>query len=163
MSKPPDRPVRLSVLDRLIDRTPGIGDAAGTWAGSVEMMKTSLLRDLEWLLNTRRIAEPAPDHFPQLRSSVYHYGLPDVTSRSADAPDVQTDLAREIEECIRLFEPRLMSVRVSVRASEDVGSRMARFVIEGLLPLDPEPERVLFDTVLETPTGKFFVSGEEDA
>jgi type VI secretion system protein ImpF len=163
MTPPPEKTVRLSVLDRLIDRHPGIGGGAGTWSGSVEALKKSLLQDLEWLLNTRRIAEPAPDQFAEVRRSVYHYGLPDVTSKSADSPQVQLDLARDIEECIRTFEPRLTAVRVSVRSEGEKGSRLARFVIEGLLRLDPDPERVLFDTILETPTGKFFISGEEDA
>jgi type VI secretion system protein ImpF len=163
MSPPAERTVRLSVLDRLIDRRPDIGGGGGTWAGSVAALKASLLRDLEWLLNTRRIAEPAPDQFAEVRRSVYHYGLPDVTSKSADSPQVQSDLARDIEECIRTFEPRLTAVRVTVRPEGEAGSRLARFVIEGLLRLDPDPERVLFDTVLETPTGKFFISGDEDA
>jgi type VI secretion system protein ImpF len=163
MSRPPERTVRLSVLDRLIDRHPGVGDGMGTWNGSVDALKKSLLQDLEWLLNTRRIAEPAPEQYPEVRSSVYHFGLPDVTSKSADSPQVQVDLARDIEECIRIFEPRLTAVRVSVRPAGEAGSRLARFVIEGLLRLDPDPERVLFDTVLETPTGQFFISGDEDA
>ena len=33
---------------------------------------------------------------------------------------------------------------------------------EALLRMDPEPQRVVFDTVLETPTGTFFVRGGED-
>jgi type VI secretion system protein ImpF len=151
------------VLDRLLDTSAGAAEHASTWSGSVEALKHSLVRDLEWLLNTRRIAEPAPDAYPEVQNSVYHFGLPDVSSRSADSVDVQRMLSRDIEEAIRIFEPRLTDVRVSVRAADDEGSRLARFVVEGMLRMEPNPERVVFDTVLETPTGKFFVRGDEDA
>lgn len=155
--------IRLSVVDRLLDQAGGVEEASASWSASVEGLKRSLVRDLEWLLNTRRIAEPAPDIYPEVRRSVYHFGLPDVSSRSADSVEVQQVLSRDIEECIRIFEPRLTDVRVTLRQSTEEGSRQARFVIEALLRMEPNPERVVFDTVLETPTGKFFVRGDDDA
>lgn len=162
MSTGTEPTVRLSVVDRLMQT--GEWDAVdATWVGSVEALKQALVRDLEWLLNTRRIAEPAPDAYPEVQRSVYHFGLPDISSRSADSLDVQQALSRDIEESIRIFEPRLTDVRVTVRQSEEKGSRLARFVIEAMLRMEPNPERVVFDTVLETPTGKFFVRGEDDA
>lgn len=162
MSTGAEPTVRLSVIDRLMQAGEWDGGDA-SWVGSVEALKQSLVRDLEWLLNTRRIAEPAPDAYPEVQRSVYHFGLPDISSRSADSLDVQQGLSRDIEECIQIFEPRLTDVRVSVRPSEEKGSRLARFVIEALLRMEPNPERVVFDTVLETPTGKFFVRGGENA
>jgi type VI secretion system protein ImpF len=163
MSRAIEPNVRLSILDRLLDYQPGIGDAPATWTASVDALKASLVRDLEWLLNTRRIAEPAPDHYPEVQGSVYHFGLPDITSRSADSVAVQQGLARDIEEVLHIFEPRLTEVRVILREPGEKGSRLARFVIEALLRMEPNPERVMFDTVLETPTGKFSVSGDENA
>jgi type VI secretion system protein ImpF len=163
MSAAGDRTVRRSIIDRLIDLQPGIGDPPGSWTQSVEELERSVLRDLEWLLNTRRIAEPAPDRFPEVQHSVYHFGLPDISSRSADSPDTLQGLAREMEECIRVFEPRLTSVRVAVRRPKEKGSRLAHFSIEALLRMDPNPERVIFDTVLDTPTGKFHLESGPDA
>lgn len=163
MSRGTEPTIRLSVVDRLLDPSDARAEGSSTWSGSVEALKESLVRDLEWLLNTRRIAEPASDSYPEVQRSVYHFGLPDVSSKSADSVDVQQALSRDIEECIRIFEPRLTDVRVGVRQSTEEGSRLARFVIEGLLRMEPNPERVVFDTVLETPTGKFFVRGDEDA
>lgn len=163
MSRGTEPTIRLSVVDRLLDPSDTRAEGSSTWSGSVEALKESLVRDLEWLLNTRRIAEPASDSYPEVQRSVYHFGLPDVSSKSADSVDVQQALSRDIEECIRIFEPRLTDVRVGVRQSTEEGSRLARFVIEGLLRMEPNPERVVFDTVLETPTGKFFVRGDEDA
>ncbi len=155
--------VRLSVLDRLMDDSPrGTAAKPTSWAASPEDFKATFLRDLEWLLNTRRVPEPMPK-YPELQRSVYHYGLPDVTSLSADSADVQQRLARDIEECIRTFEPRLSSPRVRLAANSEKGERRVRFVIEGVLRMDPHTERIVVDTVLETPTGKFMVAGDLDA
>jgi type VI secretion system protein ImpF len=164
-----DRTVGLSVLDRLLaDADDGAGPAAdpgrartgGTpWSRSVTRLKSSLLRDLEWLLNTRRTIEPAPASHPETQRSVYHFGLPDLTSLSAGSDDVRRRLLHQVEEAIQLFEPRLSRVRVLAAEGAPGGGREVRFVVEGLLQMDPEPERVSFDTVLETSSGTFRLGG----
>jgi type VI secretion system protein ImpF len=159
-----DRPVRPSVLDRLIDtELKTAADGTVTRAESVRRMKESLLRDVEWLLNTRRTIESAPESCPELQRSLYHFGLPDTTSLSADSDVDRRRLLRSVEESLRLFEPRLAAVRVTPGAAEKGGPRQIRFVIEALLRLDPEPERVVFDTVLEGASGKFVIRDEDNA
>jgi len=159
-----ERTVRQSVLDRLIDHEPGLAaDRPSTWRASVEELKQSLLRDLEWLLNARRIVDPAPDSCPELQNSVYHFGLPDITSLSPESEAARLKLVRQIEACIRQFEPRLLGVRAYIAQEPELGRRQVRFVVEGVLNIEPNPERVVFDTVLETSTGKFVVGGEADA
>lgn len=162
MNGGPERTVRQSVIDRLIDRNPGRGDAPMTFNASVAALKRSLLRDIEWLLNTRRIAEPASETFPEVQRSVYHYGVPDITSLSGDPEAVQRRLIRSIEEALQLFEPRLTGVRVQAVESEEKGTRQIRFVIEGLLRMEPNPELIVFDTVLDSTSGTFHV-GTADA
>lgn len=159
-----DRTVRLSVLDRLIDREPKESmDPARDWSRSVHEHKMAVLRDLEWLLNTRRIMHEASDDFPELQRSVFAYGPPDISSMSGDSPSVRRRLLRHLEELIRTFEPRLANVRVSM--AEDGGSKakQVRFVVEGLLRMDPDPERVSFDTVLEISSGRFLLKGDGGA
>ena len=163
--KGPEKTVRQSVLDRLINTDPrGLGmDSPQTFNESVRQLKLSLLRDVEWLLNTRRIPEPAPDAYPELQRSLYHYGLPDSTSLSGDDPAVRRLLQREIEECLRLFEPRLTSIAVTpVPPSED-RKRELRFTIEALLRMEPNPERIVFDTVLDASSGGFSVASKANA
>lgn len=154
-----ERAVRPSLLDRLMGSSgDGAAGAGGfvTWAESVQHLKASLLRDLERLLNTRRTIEVAPDSLPEVCRSLYHYGLPDISSMSSDSPEVRHRLVRELEQLIRTFEPRLTAARVSL-ADEGGGDRKIRFVIDALLKLDPTPERVIFDTVLEISSGEFVV------
>lgn len=154
------RTVRLSVLDRLLADADDAPETAGTpWSRSAARHRASLLRDLEWLLNTRRTIEPAPASHPETQRSVHHFGLPDLTSLAAGSDDVRHRLLRQVEEAIQLFEPRLSRVRVTSGDDAPGGGRQLRFVVEGLLQMDPEPERVRFDTVLETASGTFRVDG----
>lgn len=156
--------VRQSILDRLIqhgkqsaDATDGVlqGGASGErWHDSVEAFKASVLRDLEWLLNTRETGDPATDPWDEVERSIYNYGLPDFASMSADSPLTQTRLAKAIEREIELFEPRLADVRISAAESGTGEERRLRFVIEATLRLDPDPERLQFDTVLELDSGQ---------
>ncbi len=163
-SKATERTVRLSVIDRLLDQSLGTAaDPPITWSESVRRLKASLLRDVEWLLNTRRTIEPAPDLYPEAQRSVYHYGLPDISSLSGDSDVARWQLKAQIEECLELFEPRLINVRVVPVEAEDKDRRQIRFVVDGLLRMDPNPERIIFDTVLETARGEFRVSGDEHA
>jgi type VI secretion system protein ImpF len=147
--------LRPSVLDRLVGDS--AVDRSRSLTRSVEALKQSLLRDLDWLLNTRRIAFPAGDDFPELQRSLYHFGLRDISSMSSDSPAIRTTLAREVEDLLRLFEPRLSGIRVSVPEGSKDRHRQVRFIIEAVLDVEPEPEPVTFDTVLEVASGEFSV------
>jgi type VI secretion system protein ImpF len=156
-----ERTAQLSVLDRLIDENPRMrDDPPRTESDSVRAVKRSLLRDLEWLLNTRQIHHPVPEGLKELENSVFRYGLPDLTSMSGGSDVVRMALVRSLEEELRLFEPRLVGVHVSVAESKEADDRSLRFVVEGLLRMDPEPERVVFDTVLEAGTGQFSIRSD---
>jgi type VI secretion system protein ImpF len=155
-----ERSVQQSLLDRLIDLDPKTSaEAPSTWAASVRQLKASLRHDLEWLLNTRRIPTPAPESFQELSQSLYHFGFPDITSLGRDSKDVRVKLLRQVEETISVFEPRLANVRVSLAEVEDDGKRELRFLIEGLLRMEPNPEQVVFDTVLEISSGEYHEKG----
>lgn len=158
-----ERTVRPSVLDRLMDDEPGLAaDRHLTWAQSVERYKVSVLRDLEWLLNTRRIAEEAPVELEELQASVYHFGVPDISSLSADAPRDRQRLAQRLKDAIRIHEPRLADVRIRIPERDEGPNRLVRFVVEGTLRMEPNPEQVVFDTVLEVASGRFRI-GDDDA
>ena len=158
VSRKLERTVQQSVLDRLVDDEPRLaGDPTLTWADSVRELKVALRRDLEWLLNTRRVPQAPPASCDELRHSLYQYGLPDFSARHRDAPGTAAQLAREVEEAIALFEPRLAGARVPLADTTQGGDRRLHFVIEALLRLDPTPERVVFDTVLDIAKHQFEV------
>lgn len=159
-----ERTVQRSLLDRLIDTEPdSSSEPPLTWAQSVRDLKRAVRRDLEWLLNTRRIVEPAPAEWREVPRSVYHYGMPDITSLAAQSVSARDWLRKQVEETITLFEPRLTRVRVKVAAPEPGGPRELRFTVEALLQMEPSPEQVVFDTVLEVTSASFEVRGGSDA
>jgi len=156
-------PVTLSVLDRLIDDDPkNRSEAPLTRAQSLRILKAGLRRDLEWLLNTRRTIDPAPESARETARSVYHYGFSDISSRSVLSTRDHNDLVREMESAIAVFETRLKRARVRLEPVQS-GLRVLRFVIEGLLCMDPAPEPVVFDTLLELGKGEYEVRGEDGA
>lgn len=160
----PESTVTLSLLDRLIDLEPlNPHEAPVSRSQSVRMLKSSLRRDLEWLLNSRRIAEPAPEEFAQLVQSLYHYGLPDFAALNAASPRDKNYLLRTLEEAVTLFEPRLKNVRVTPIDAPGMQARALRFQIEGLLMMDPAPEQISFDTIVQLSTGEYTIKGERSA
>jgi len=153
-----ERTVQQSLIERLTDDTAaGLGERAPTWAASVQQLKSALRRDLEWLLNTRRIAQPAPPDCDELTASLYSYGLPDIATIGRDVSEARFRLAHEVEAAIALFEPRLSGARVSFVEGAGSGDRRLHFVIEALLRMDPTPEHVVFDTTLDPTRGDFEV------
>jgi type VI secretion system protein ImpF len=148
-----------SVFDRLIDYEPRNGtEASVTPAQSVHQLKESLRRDLEWLLNSRLVAFTPVERLRELNRSVYVYGLPDVTACSLSNPDDQTRLIRHLQTALKNFEPRLAKVRVVPLEASAATARTLRFRIEGLLLMDPAPEHISFDTVLELTSGQYEVA-----
>lgn len=154
-------PVTLSVLDRLIDRDPkNHSEIPLTRAQSLRELRLALKRDLEWLLNSRKTIDPSPDSARETVRSVYHYGFADISSKSVLSTRDHSDLMRDMETAIAIFEPRLK--RAKVRMEKVEGSfRTLKFVIEGLLCMDPAPEPVRFDTVLELGKGEYEVKGAD--
>ena len=154
-----ERTAKPSVLDRLIDYQPReSSDAPKTRETSEREFRGAVLRDLEWLLNTRRSIVEVPDGCVEVGASVFNFGLPDLSSLPAGEAATRARLTRQIEEAIATFEPRLTNVRVSVAGASE-SDRLIRFTIEGMLNMEPDPERVVFDTILELSSGEISVNG----
>ena len=162
--KPADSAVTISVFDRLIDDDPKVrAEPPLTRSQSLRILKAALRRDLEWLLNTRQPLDVPPEQAQELTHSVYNYGLPDITSMSLSALDERRKLGRVMESILASYEPRLANVKVKFVEGTEAKSHLLRFVIEGFLRIDPAPEYVTFDTVLELVNGAYDVKGEASA
>lgn len=144
--------VTQSILDRLTD----IEEWPATRLQSVRFFRDSLKRDLEWLLNSRQPPLPQLANWPAAKTTVINYGLPDITSLGLMSSSDQRSLRLAIEACLRAFEPRLTDVRVTLE-STDTTDRRLRFHIEGNMRLDPAPEEIAFDTVLDLSSGEYKV------
>src|SRR5688572_14403896 len=110
------RPIVQPVLDRLINLEPSLReDPPATYAQSVRQLKATLQRDLEWLLNTRRIAVDLSESHEELRNSLYYYGLPEFAGLSMTAVEDHNRVLKDVETAVSAFENRLTSVRVAMR------------------------------------------------
>ena len=161
---PGDVTVTLSVLDRLIDREPSnSAEAHPSRAESVRQLKRGVLRDLEWLLNTRCNVPDPGESMQEVSRSLHVYGLPDFSSYSMSSPDDQDRLLRRITAAIKLFEPRLGSVRLTPVDEGAAGVQRVKLRIDAMLLMDPAPEPVSFDTFLELQSGVCRLTGDTDA
>jgi type VI secretion system protein ImpF len=154
-----DNEVRVtqSVLDRLIDYEPEVSrEAVASRSKNLRQLKQSVRRDLEWLLNTRQLPGGIPAELRETRKSVLAFGLPDFTSLTIDSADDQRFVKHEIEEAVRNFEQRLEDVTVSIEPIDSL-QRILRFRIDARLKIDPAPEPVTFDTVLQLGSGQYQV------
>ena len=152
--------ITLSILDRLLDYEPEVSqEAFGSRSRNLRQLKQAVRRDLEWLLNTREYIGEIPPDLREVQRSVVVYGLPDFTSTSIKDPNNEERLRHAIEEEIRIFEPRLEAVTVTLVPGNQK-ERAMHFRIDGQLRVDPAPEPVSFDTLLEPGSGHFTLKGE---
>jgi type VI secretion system protein ImpF len=146
----PSQRVRLPLLDRLLDEDPSTQrEAPATPAMALETLRAAVRRDLEALLNARRRRWPLPATAPELALSPLGYGIPDATSGSYALRERREALALEVERVIRRFEPRLQSVKVTLREADDELDRTLRLRVDAVLRTDPVPEPISFETVIE--------------
>jgi type VI secretion system protein ImpF len=159
-----DVTVTLSVLDRLLDDEPNSSvEAPLSRSESVRRLKKWVRRDLEWLLNTRRNFQEPDESLKEINRSVYVYGLPDFSTYTMASSADQTKLLRHLLTAIKLFEPRLANVRIVPLENPTVGLQRFRLRIEGMLLMDPAPEPVSFDALIELRSGICRVTGDANA
>ncbi len=144
------------VTQSLLDRLTAVEEWPATRSQSVRFFRDALKRDLEWLLNTRQAPMPELASYPAARASILNFGLPDITALGLTSASDHRQLRLAIEACLRNFEPRLMNVRVTIEEADKTDRRL-RFHIEGIMKLDPAPEEIAFDTVLELSSGEYKV------
>jgi type VI secretion system protein ImpF len=152
--------VTISVLDRLLDYEPDTSrEARVSRPKSLRQLKDAVRRDLEWLLNTRQVTGNLDSELKEINNSVAAFGLPDFTELNAYKPDDQKEMRRQIEEAIRLFEPRLGGIQVTFQPSYST-DRLMHFRINAHLKVNPEPEPITFDTVVQVGKGQYVVREE---
>lgn len=150
--------IQQGLLDRLIDMEPqNRQEAAMTRPESLRQFRLAVKRDLEWLLNTTRMPIEVPEFCEGVNNTVLFYGLPDIASISLQNPGDESRLMRSLEEAIETFEPRLARARVTSRDPYRTTQQSITFHVEAMLMIDPAPERISFDTVLEVSKGAYSV------
>jgi type VI secretion system protein ImpF len=153
-----ERTVQPSLLDRLTDEQPGVtADPPVGREESRRAFRRSVERDVESLLNSRRTMIVVPPECREVRRSVFAYGLIDTTGIPVGTKAGRERLLSGLHDAIDCFEPRLGDVRVRLVDADQKNAPQMRFVVEAILRMDPSPEQVVFDTVLEVSSGEYDV------
>ena len=150
--------VQASILDRLIDLEPrASSESVQNRLQGVGLIKNSVVKHLENLLNTRRQIEGPALEMRELNKSLLVYGLKDFTAENPNSIIIKQQLRQDIEKTISKFEPRLKNVRVQLE-TDGQNLRKLRFRITALLHVEPISEPVAFDTFFDMNRGLCTIS-----
>jgi len=142
--------VRL-VLDRQIRRG-GVSESE---------LRTLVIQDLSALLNTVNM-ESGTDlgDFPLVCESVLNYGIPDLTSRTADDARM-AEFDNELKLALERFEPRLLPETLKVKRIGTVegATLTVRVGITADLMCNPHPVEVQLVADLEVESGDVRITG----
>jgi type VI secretion system protein ImpF len=152
------------LLDRLIDLAPDQArDPPVSTGDSLIALRNAVRRDLEALLNARRRWRSWPADLKQLVVSPIGYGMPDFAAGAFNDPRQREELRLEIEDTIRRFEPRFISVVVTLAPADPLLDSTLRLRIDAVLYAEPSPEPVAFDTFVDPSSDEVFVVARDAA
>lgn len=149
------------LLSRLTDEEPGKQEEGRSERiVSLSRYKESVLRDLQWLLNTSAHIEGELIYDdPALRTSVVNFGIRDLSGLVSDSIDIES-YRQHIIDTLHAFEPRLNRQKLEVNfldpsslALKDRQPCSLFFEIRGELFARPLPERFLARTEVDLETG----------
>lgn len=160
-----------SLIDRLSADEPDFYDSSDVDAGgklrrnankaksreAVRRYEDSVRRDLEWLFNSRRVKDDRLERYPQLRSSIFCYGIPDLNSEDPTRTRDKDELLHNMEDAVARFDRRLRDLTIEF-GSAVLGSHLLHFQIAGVVMMDPVPAEVAFQSSLDPTNGECKVS-----
>ena len=117
-------------------------------------LRTTIRRELSWLLNTTCFgAGQDLEPYPQVKTSVLNFGVPDLAGKLLQRKVVQ-GRARDIRDAIRTFEPRIDPKRLEVEPQVAADKPNAiTYVIRGDVTAAVNALPVVFKTDVEIDTG----------
>jgi len=144
------------LLDRLTDDEPDRNEESRNQRViSLQRYKRGVLRDLEWLFNaSAHLPEEGSrgfrlSDFPEAHRSVINYGTRQLCGLIA--PNME-ELERELGEAVHLFEPRIVTHTLAVKAT--IERNIVTFEISGELWANPVPEKLFIKTNIDLETGQ---------
>ncbi len=146
-----------SLIDRLTDERPkDREETRHQRAGNIGSLRESVLRDLEWLMNTVNMESVIDfDAYPELKNTVLNYGMPGLSGSTINDAE-RNSIKNLIKDAIDAFEPRIMKNTLRVTLIEDeemVNPHAIAFQIEGIMWGRPMPEALFLRTELDLELG----------
>jgi type VI secretion system protein ImpF len=121
-------------------------------------LKNTVRREINWLLNTTNLGATTDlDPYPEVKSSVLNYGVPDLAGKVLTKRVIQAR-AREIREAIINFEPRMDPTHLDVEPISTLERENAvTFLIRGDITAAVQAMPVEFKTDVEVDTASVVV------
>ena len=149
--------LHASILDKLIDLDPGTSsETQSNQSYSLRDIKSSVARDIEQLLNTKRDISYVPSTFKEVENSVFTFGLNDYSADNPGDTGFRKKILKDIRATLKKFEPRLKNVTVRLGTVPEKKVAL-NFRISGLLVVDPIAEPVIFDTRFDAERKEYHV------
>lgn len=154
----PNRKVRASLLDRLLDDAPDSGpEKPPLRTQPRNRFAISLVRDLGLLLNTRSTKRFDVGKDAGTRS-VLDYGVDDYTHMSPQSEPDRRTIEKHVREAITAFEPRLVNPKIRCEPVEG-HHRQCVLRISAWLWAETTREPVSFSIMLDLQEGEARVYG----
>jgi len=149
------------LLDRLTDDEPNISqESRGQRVISIQRYRNGVLRDLQWLFGaSAHLAQEGNTPFslkdyPEAHRSVINFGTRHLFGKTA----ISTyDLERDLIDALYVFEPRIISNSLKVRAR--ISGHLVALEVEGDLWASPLPEHLHIKTTLDIESGYCTLGG----
>lgn len=137
---------RALLFDRLVDQAPERVESRPYRYYSLPELRSSVMREVTRLLNTRRPVELALD---DPSGTILTYGLSDHAMDTVTSVPDQESIRQEMIRVIETYEPRLRHVTVSLLGSNR-GTQRVTFQVDGLLVAGRIREQFSFPIVVGT-------------
>lgn len=154
-----------SLLDRLIDDDPASRvESREQRVFAMARLRELVLRDLAWLLNCESLENLEDlEPYPHVRNSVVNFGVPALSGTTLSGTNLKL-LEKRVRAAVNVFEPRILSDSVSVRAfksDSEMSKKSLSIEIEGELWAQPIPLRLFLRTEVDLDTGTVIVKEQK--
>lgn len=149
--------LQMSVFDRLLDHDPDqSADRPRTDRQSERLIRDSIRRDVQNLLNTRRSCIPFPEEFGA-KGTVLDYGVEDFVGHSLTSKRQRSRFLGAVRDLLLDHEPRFKSVEVTFIEDRPGDDRSLRFKIDAVVYSEPVPETLSLASEVEPVARSFSV------
>lgn len=139
----------------LLDKLDEEYNSLNSYSQKLAMLYASLQSNLENILNTYKVCYSWPEAYNQLDNSILNYGIDDFNTFDLHTKKLQLALCEQIKNSIILFEKRLHDVDVKMVSQNEEINSIIRLKINGILRVGMIHEQIVFNSNLDTSTGKF--------
>ena len=116
-------------------------------------LRATVHREIAWILNTTNLGAAVDlERYPQVKTSVLNYGVPDLAGKATSQWAIR-ERARQIKTAIAAFEPRIDEASLTVEPRSQIERENAlTYVIEGNIhnALQAMPVELLTDIEADT-------------